>query len=136
MAKTKTDSYIFQDPREVSQLVQALESHTKKSEGGKKPFNVKKSTFPTDSPRGITVDSWRFQDWDYKRDDLPTYARGLFTSRDSNGNHIIVTRGYDKFFNTEEVNKTRWRNIENNTRGPYEISTKENGCIIFISGLE
>src|SRR5438045_9660838 len=101
MANIKTTQYVSQDPREVSQLVQALESQTKKHTGGKKSFTVKKSTFTTDSPNGITVDSWRFHDWDYKRDDLPTSARGLFTSRDSNGNHVIVTRGYDKFFNTE-----------------------------------
>ena len=45
-------------------------------------------------------------------------------------------RGYDKFFNQEEVHETEWMNVEKNTRGPYELSVKENGCIIFIGGLE
>ncbi|KAL2832061.1 fungal tRNA ligase phosphodiesterase domain-containing protein, partial [Aspergillus cavernicola] len=84
----------------------------------------------------IAVDSWKFMDWDYKRNDLPTYARGIFTTQRKDGTYEIATRGYDKFFNVEEVNATQWRNIENNTRGPYELSVKENGCIIFISGLE
>ncbi|KAK2831974.1 hypothetical protein FQN49_006982, partial [Arthroderma sp. PD_2] len=75
-------------------------------------------------------------DWDYKKGGLPTYARGLFTTVNRAGNPEIAIRGYDKFFNIEEVNSTRWRNIEVNTRGPYELSVKENGCIIFISGLE
>ena len=48
----------------------------------------------------------------------------------------IVARGYDKFFNIDEVPSTTWNSIESNTEGPYEITVKENGCIILISGLE
>jgi tRNA ligase len=75
-------------------------------------------------------------DWDYKKENLPTYARGLFTYKNLDGNLEIAVRGYDKFFNHGEVRKTEWTNVENNTRGPYELSVKENGCIIFISGLD
>ncbi|PGH18540.1 hypothetical protein AJ79_00319 [Helicocarpus griseus UAMH5409] len=128
---------VQQDVQEVTQLVHSLEAASnKKKQPGKKTFSCKKSTFPVAGSDNISVDSWRFQDWDYKRDDMPTYARGLFTTINRNNQHEIAVRGYDKFFNVEEVNLTRWRNIENNTKGPYELSVKENGCIIFMSGLE
>ncbi|OJD13025.1 hypothetical protein ACJ73_09256 [Blastomyces percursus] len=127
---------VQQDVKEVTQLVHTLEAASgKKKQPGKRTFSCKKSTFPV-AGSDINVDSWRFQDWDYKRDDMPTYARGLFTTKNRNNQYEIAVRGYDKFFNVEEVNSTRWRNIERNTRGPYELSVKENGCIIFISGLE
>ncbi|KAE8318380.1 fungal tRNA ligase phosphodiesterase domain-containing protein [Aspergillus transmontanensis] len=128
---------VQQDVGEVSQLVQALEAASKKGKGkGKQSFTCRKSTFPVAGSDNISVDSWKFMDWDYKRGDLPTYARGLFTTRRKDGAPEIAVRGYDKFFNVDEVNDTKWRNIENNTRGPYELSVKENGCIIFLSGLE
>ena len=124
-----------QDPHEVAVFVKSLEA-AKGGKGGKKGFSCKKSTFPVAGSDDITVDSWRFQDWDYKRDDLPTYARGLFTTKTKRNVPEIVIRGYDKFFNVGEVRSTEWRNVESNTAGPYELSVKENGCIIFMSGLE
>ncbi|KAL1879685.1 hypothetical protein VTK73DRAFT_6860 [Phialemonium thermophilum] len=126
--------YAIQDPQEVAALIRSLEDCTKskKSQG----FSVKKTRYEVaDSPDGLSVDSWRFQDWDYKKKGLPTYARGLFTTRDRNGVPEIAVRGYDKFFNVDEVYETRWDNIKTRTRGPYELTLKENGCIIFISGL-
>ncbi|EXJ58843.1 hypothetical protein A1O7_06273 [Cladophialophora yegresii CBS 114405] len=126
-----------QDPHQIAQLVQILEaSKSKGKPRGKKSFSCKKTTFEVEGTHGITVDSWRFQEWDYKRDDLPTYARGLFTTHRSDGTPEICIRGYDKFFNINEVASTQWRNIEQETAGPYELSVKENGCIIFFSGLE
>ena len=125
-----------QNPHEIFTLVSKLESA--KSTGkkvGKKGYSCKKSSFPV-AGSDIVVDSWRFQDWDYKQPDLPTYARGLFTAKNRKAQHEIVIRGYDKFFNVGEVSSTEWPNIENSTTGPYELSVKENGCIIFISGLE
>lgn len=129
---------VGQDPHEVRLLVQSLEAASNKAnrQGGKKSFICKKSTFVVAGSSNISVNSWRFMDWDYKRSDLPTYARGLFTTKLKDGRDEICIRGYDKFFNVEEVNDTQWRNIETKTRGPYELSVKENGCIIFISGLE
>ncbi|KAL4868309.1 hypothetical protein BDV12DRAFT_103734 [Aspergillus spectabilis] len=128
---------VLQDKQEVAQLVSALETARKENKGVKKAtFRCRKSTFMVGKAGDVAADSWKFMDWDYKRKDLPTYARGLFTAKRKDGTPEIVTRGYDKFFNVEEVNATQWRNIENNTRGPYELSVKENGCIIFISGLE
>ncbi|TGJ80662.1 hypothetical protein E0Z10_g8096 [Xylaria hypoxylon] len=126
--------YREQDPQQNSQLVRTLNDGTNKA---KKGFKVKKTTFKIPgSPDGISVDSWRFQDWDYKKPNLPTYARGLFTTRNRHNDYEIAVRGYDKFFNIGEVFDTRWENIKRKTRGPYELTLKENGCIIFISGLE
>lgn len=110
-----------------------LESHTKKGRG-KGGFSVKKATFTLSA--GRNVDSWRMQDWDYKKPQLPTYARGLFTCENLKGKQEIVVRGYDKFFNHGEVRKTEWESVERNTRGPYELSVKENGCIIFMAGMD
>lgn len=83
------------------------------------------------------IDSWKFNEWDYKKEGLPCYARGLFTTRSTSDGHAeIVVRGYDKFFNIGEVRDTQWENIFRETSGPYELSLKENGCIIFLAGLE
>lgn len=124
-----------QDKQEVRELVNTLTANSKKGGGrGKNSVSVKKSTFQISN--GRTVDSWRMQDWDYKKPFLPTYARGLFTYKTLKGHDEIAVRGYDKFFNHGEVSKTKWENVEKNTRGPYELSVKENGCIIFISGLD
>ena len=133
MADSGKIPYALQDVQEVQTLLRNLEGSTKKD---KKSVSCKRATFQVHgSPANLTVHSWRFQDWDYKRDNLPTYARGLFTGKNEKGQPEIVIRGYDKFFNTEEVSATQWSNIEINTLGPYELSLKENGCIIFISGL-
>lgn len=132
MAHRDTAPYAAQDPKEIAALVHSLEGHKgKKGQGG---FSVKKHTFTL--PNGRTVDSWKMNDWDYKKANLPTYARGLFTYETLDGNLEIAVRGYDKFFNHGEIRKTEWKNVEQNTRGPYELSVKENGCIIFISGLD
>jgi len=136
MAEDIKPLYAPQDVQEVAALVRTLEESTGKSKQGKKTFSCKKATFSVAGTDGITVDSWRFQDWDYKRRDLPTYARGLFTTRTKQGTPEIVVRGYDKFFNVGEVHETKWENVVHRTQGPYELSVKENGCIIFISGLE
>ncbi|KAJ5160474.1 uncharacterized protein N7482_007478 [Penicillium canariense] len=126
-----------QDPSQVAQLVCDLEEARKQDKGSKKrSYTCKKSTFTVEGTKGVTVDSWKFMDWDYRRPDLPTYARGLFTTRRKDNTPEIAVRGYDKFFNVNETSDTEWRNIENKTRGPYELSVKENGCIIFISGME
>ncbi|PQE06400.1 hypothetical protein CJF32_00002443 [Rutstroemia sp. NJR-2017a WRK4] len=137
MADLGNVPFAAQDVQEVQTLIQNLEGSTKKyAPKSTKKFSCKRTSFNVEeSPANIVVNSWRFQDWDYKRDDLPTYARGLFTAKNEKGQPEIAVRGYDKFFNTEEVNATRWRNIESNTKGPYELSLKENGCIVFISGL-
>ncbi|KAK2056948.1 fungal tRNA ligase adenylyltransferase [Colletotrichum caudatum] len=130
--------YFPQDVERVASMVRDLDGAKKisksKSGGG---FSCKKTSFNVKtSEGGVVVDSWKMQEWDYKKKDLPTYARGLFTTKNSLNEPEIVVRGYDKFFNVGEVPETKWENILNCTKGPYELTLKENGCIIFISGLE
>ncbi|KAF2667942.1 tRNA ligase [Microthyrium microscopicum] len=128
--------YAPQDPAEIARMVSSLEASTKKGQSKTKSnLSVRKATFILSN--GRTVDSWRMQDWDYKKDNLVTYARGLFTRKNEKSNQQeIVVRGYDKFFNHGEVRNTEWENVKRNTRGPYELSVKENGCIIFIGALD
>lgn len=82
----------------------------------------------------IPILSWRFNEWDYynKKLELPTNARGLFTTTDGK----IICRGYDKFFNLNEMSSVNEENLSNSTIGPYTVTVKSNGCIVFISGLE
>ncbi|KAL8934095.1 MAG: hypothetical protein Q9216_006077 [Gyalolechia sp. 2 TL-2023] len=136
MASLENAPYASQDVKEVNALIAALETCSLiKGKGGGR-LTSKKTTFEIPDTGGVEVNSWRFREWDYKRRDLPTYARGLFTYKRKDGAPEIATRGYDKFFNVGEVHETQWQNVEERTRGPYELSVKENGCIIFISGLE
>ncbi|KAK5005896.1 tRNA ligase, partial [Cryomyces antarcticus] len=134
MAHRESAPFQAQRVQDVAEMLRGLESHQKKGQG-KGGFSCKKSTF-TVGTDAKSIDSWRFQDWDYKKPNLPTYARGLFTYCSPEGKPEIVVRGYDKFFNHGEVKSTEWRNVEQHTRGPYELSVKENGCIIFIAGME
>ena len=126
--------YAAQDASEVASMLKGLEANVKHGHG-KQNARCKRHTYDVEGSN-ISVDSWQFRDWDYKRRDLPTYARGLFTYRKQNGQPEIAARGYDKFFNVGEVHETEWNNVTSRTRGPYELSVKENGCIIFLSGLE
>lgn len=115
----------------IATLKQAL---TQESKNGR----PRKSSHAVWGRPDILLDSWKFNDWDYygnKGLKLVTNARGLFTR----GDDRIVIRGYDKFFNAStsgEVSSTKWDDIERNTVGPYYVTLKENGCIVFISGLE
>ena len=136
MAPTSKTPFAAQVDHDIVTLVKGLEASSKKRGGGKNTMTCKKHTFPVPELSSGSVDSWQFRDWDYKRRDLPTYARGLFTYNRQNGQPEIAVRGYDKFFNVGEVHETHWENVETMTQGPYELSVKENGCIIFIAGLE
>lgn len=134
MASTSSPAvpFVERDPAEVGTLVANLSGGDKTKKG-----KAKRTSYKVEgSSDGILVDSWRFQEWDYKKGNLPVNARGLFTTKNRQKEHEIVIRGYDKFFNIDEVSETKWSNIETQTRGPYELTLKENGCIIFIGGLE
>ncbi|KAI8911065.1 RNA ligase-domain-containing protein [Gorgonomyces haynaldii] len=78
-----------------------------------------------------TIYSFVVQDYMYKQQ-LPSLARGLFM-RKVQSEYEIVVRGYDKFFNIDELPSTTWKSIESDTVGPYYVTLKENGCIIFVS---
>jgi len=124
----------LQDPGEVNALMELLDRAQAEKKNVAK-FFCKKKTYPVEGST-IPVDSWKFQDREYKKKILPTCARGLFTCKNpATGDWEIASRGYDKFFNIDEVEETKWAWIEGNTKPPYELTLKENGCIIFISGL-
>ncbi|ODQ78403.1 hypothetical protein BABINDRAFT_162638 [Babjeviella inositovora NRRL Y-12698] len=91
----------------------------------------KRSTYTVfDTAHQLT--GWKFNEFDYNKESivLPIRARGFFTEENR-----IAVRGYDKFFNVGEVSTTQLQWLSENTSGPYELTLKENGCIIFISGL-
>lgn len=129
--------YASQDTLEVKTLVQKLEEGAiKNSKSRKSSFSCRKSSYNVNGvSKKFLITSWRFRDWDYKSPHLPTYARGLFIGKNEKDEDEIVVRGYDKFFNVGEVSATKWQNIMTATKGPYELTLKENGCIIFLSGL-
>lgn len=113
---------------EVAALIERLEENTKLKKNGR--CLKFENTLENSNERII---SWKFNEWDYGKENkisLPSNARGLFTV----GNKIAV-RGYDKFFNIGETQRTSIVNLQSNSSGPYEVTVKENGCIIFISGL-
>lgn len=122
----------------VQELISQLDTASTQSDRRGKAFKTE-FVIQNLSKKPVQIDSWRFNEWDYGKDHkikLPCKARGLFTSINSEGKPYIVTRGYDKFFSIDEMPFTKWEAIEQNTTGPYEVSLKENGCIIFITGLE
>ncbi|CAO3630588.1 unnamed protein product [Cunninghamella blakesleeana] len=80
----------------------------------------------------VELVSWTMRDHLYKKNKYPTHARGLFTQYQK-GKYSVRVRGYDKFFNINETDATQWHTLKKETEGPFEITAKENGCIIFIS---
>ncbi|KAF9155238.1 hypothetical protein BG015_010542 [Linnemannia schmuckeri] len=59
----------------------------------------------------------------------------LSKNRRKNSKQAAQSNETPKFFNVGEVPKTSPAWIAENTEGPYEVTLKENGCIIFMSGL-
>ncbi|GME83038.1 unnamed protein product [Ambrosiozyma monospora] len=121
---------------EAKILIQTMEEKANnksksKSKSKKEAGRVKKTSNKV-AHTDITIDSWKFNEWDYfsKKVVLPTFARGLFTHKDE-----IVVRGYDKFFNVNETPSTSKKALYHDTTGPYEVTVKTNGCIVLISGF-
>ncbi|CEH13830.1 hypothetical protein CBOM_01726 [Ceraceosorus bombacis] len=110
--------------------------------------NTKSST-PRTSECILT--SWKVSEFAYRKvevvglkedADIPTLARGLFTAADmewqgkgEQKRERIVARGYDKFFNVDEMRWTKRPSLEAHSTAPYLLTFKENGCIILISAL-
>jgi len=90
----------------------------------------------------LSVRSWTMSEHVYRRlpCPFPTMARGLFTRENPDrnlgeGRHSIVARGYDKFFNIDELPSTKWDALRDRTQAPYHLTLKTNGCIIFLAAL-
>lgn len=119
-----------QDNAEIGQLLQHTHLDSGKerhaTESAKAPPKAIRSllrssqhaiTLPPSTPSGQpiirTLTSWKMADYAYKRDPcpFPTRARGLFTERIDpvRDEYRIVVRGYDKFFNVNEVSWTHVR---------------------------
>lgn len=127
----------------VDAFVQALYTAADRD---KKPLvRLTHFTLPPSAEDPVEHDivSWKAQEFAYRQfsqdpDDLPTLARGLFTERmrDEVGEYErILIRGYDKFFNQGELPWTKPEVISTFSTGPYVLSFKENGCIIFLSAV-
>ncbi|KAI9503194.1 RNA ligase-domain-containing protein, partial [Coemansia spiralis] len=86
---------------------------------------------------GYSIASWKCTEYLYKKDPcpLPTQARGFFTTGEGD-EETVAARGYNKFFNVSEVKNTNWSSITANTQGPYELTVKENGCLILAAALD
>lgn len=120
------------DPPElVHELVQRLKSV---SEGPSKQRKMRMVIYDF-APTGDKIASFGATfDGIFKRSDRPpTMARGLFISLDRDK---VVVRGYDKFFNVGEIEATQWSTLAATTQAPYEMTVKENGCIVFVSSLD
>ncbi|KZO94493.1 hypothetical protein CALVIDRAFT_546271 [Calocera viscosa TUFC12733] len=116
---------------------------------------------PDDPPAPKLITSWKMTEHLYRQSPcpFPTLARGMFTTwtsesgnpeplvnggkrnwgvrvhEEKGGQWRIVARGYDKFFNVGEVGWTEWSSLAKNTKGPYELTLKSNGCLILVSAL-
>ncbi|KLO10607.1 RNA ligase [Schizopora paradoxa] len=121
-----------------------------KSERNKKLISY--STYSAPSAPEMKVRSWKMNEFKYYDvpSPFPTLARGIFTTwvqsqsggapampgdEGERGLYRIVARGYDKFFNIGEVPWTSWEALERITTGPYILTLKSNGCIIFVAAL-
>ncbi|KAG0288933.1 hypothetical protein BGZ96_007367 [Linnemannia gamsii] len=100
---------------------------------------VTTSTAPTSLSPPLSKDRLRNKKQAAQSNDTPKLEEEahlpVLTGSDAVGVYRILLRGYDKFFNVGEVPKTSPEWIAENTEGPYEVTLKENGCIIFMSGL-
>ncbi|EMD34614.1 hypothetical protein CERSUDRAFT_116777 [Gelatoporia subvermispora B] len=121
---------------EDSSLVEELHRISKKS-----PKLIRSSIYSAPADPSMQIRSWKMNEFKYYDvpSPFPTLARGLFTheveTKSEATRHRIVARGYDKFFNIGEVPWTTWASLEANTRAPYTLTLKSNGCIIFIAAL-
>ncbi|KAJ2330605.1 trna ligase, partial [Coemansia sp. RSA 2681] len=127
-----TGAITQQERHEIRQLVTTMKKSAETKPASKRI--VKRTLHDYE---GHSISSWKCNEFLYKKDPcpLPTQARGLFTTG-AGGEETIAARGYNKFFNVGEVAHTQWSWIEGHTKGPYELTVKENGCLILAAGLD
>ncbi|KAJ3054215.1 hypothetical protein HK097_002384 [Rhizophlyctis rosea] len=126
-------------PGDHTSMVAAFDSLTRR-DGRSRPI-VRKTLYnwkPDGAGREVPIYSYNCLEWMYRKQPspFPTMARGLFVTQvEGTEKWHIVVRGYDKFFNVGEVTETSWPYLKEHSTGPYEVTLKENGCIIFVSAL-
>jgi tRNA ligase len=87
-----------------------------------KPKLIKSSVYLAPADPSITVRSWKMNEYKYYDipSPFPTLARGLFTTESStagdNPKYKIVARGYDKFFN---INEVPWTSVSTHLDGAF-----------------
>ena len=114
----------IQDVKTLVTKLEALSSGNSKIKSFKQDYTI----------NSHSITRWKFNEYNYySKTKLPISSRGLFIDNDESK---ICIRGYDKFFNIDEVFNTKMANLKKNTKGPYNITIKENGCILFTSGLK
>lgn len=122
---------------EIDALVEKLQHAA--SLGPKPLVRATQYTYPqSNNDRAHELFSWKTLESAYRdfgKESLPTLARGLFIEQGSDDHWRIAARGYDKFFNIDELPWTRPQAISAYSKGPYVLSYKENGCIIFIAAV-
>jgi tRNA ligase len=93
-------------PAEDSALIKELLDMSQKNKK-----LVKSSVYAAPADEKISVRSWKMTEHKYYvvPSPFPTLARGIFTVELPGGEHRIVARGYDKFFNIGEVGWTTVR---------------------------
>ena len=91
----------------ISELNALLDPPADSSNKKRKANLLKKHDYHIAAADGTArqLTSWRMSDFAYKQSPcpFPTRARGLFTE----GSDQIIVRGYDKFFNVNEVSWTK-----------------------------
>jgi tRNA ligase len=128
---TDVVSFLNMNPEQLVNSLKALTIGSRKLQA----VRTKDYLFQPSPQENYTITSYNIKEHVYRSGTLPVMARGLFT-RYVNGKQEICIRGYDKFFNIGEVPQTKWSFLEQNTKGPYEMTLKENGCIIYVSAVE
>ncbi|KAG8900982.1 hypothetical protein FRB99_005656, partial [Tulasnella sp. 403] len=95
---------------ETSELIESLVRLSKSSPKlVKRSAHEVKTTELNGTIKTRTIYSWKMNEWKYavQPSPFPTLARGLFTEQvgegPQKGMHRVVARGYDKFFNMNEV---------------------------------
>lgn len=122
---------LIDDLEKLLNTLRSSDTEVSQDVQGQRRVNHKRYKVTT-SQGPLHIDNWKFAEFDFakKYDSMPCHARGLFTTHKG-----IVARGYDKFFNIDELQLTKSENLEKECQGPFTVATKENGCIMFFSGL-
>lgn len=91
--------------------------------------DMRQTNFIKEKQLGSNISSFNFTRKAFKKgvwNELTTKARGLFINTHYNE---IVARGYDKFFNVNEVESTKYHNLKKSLKFPLRVFEKPNGYL-------
>jgi len=110
------------------ELIRQLDERTASRRTGR----VNKKNYGVWGIPDLQLTRWKFAEWDYyspEKAKMPITSRGLFTKDDK-----IIVRGYNKFFNIDEVATTKLNFLQSELSGPFYATVKENGYLALIAG--